>query len=422
MKRSPHHALRFVALAATLVAAACADQVSGPSTSARSGDVPVADQRFALAPATATLRWEATARSLVASHAVNPIAAARVYALESMANYAAVVAADGNYEGPGGGRALYEARRGAIAGAGATILGNLFPDAAAALADSVASQGAAGPGGTHPQFTRGVAIGREAGKRMIGWATSDGFSAGWNGQPPSDPLGGGWVSLVAGAPAGFQFPTMRPYYLMTQSQFRPASHPARGSAAFLAALDDVRQAALHRNADSVVFANFWNLSNGTITALGYWDERLAENVAEHGLDEREASHLFALTNSAAMDAVIGCWEAKYYYVLLRPSMADGSITRSPGVPGFPYGLPNHPSYPSGHSCVSASAAQVISAYFPEDAASLATQVAAAGRSRVVGGIHYPFDVSAGQTLGRQVADWAMAYDRRPGGILAALDR
>ena len=102
-------------------------------------------------------------------------------------------------------------------------------------------------------------------------------------------------------------------------------------------------------------------------------------------------------------------------------MADATITRVPGLPGFPYGLPNHPSYPSGHSCLSASAARVIESFFPEATASLEGQVSDAGRSRVIGGIHFPSDVAVGQALGRNVADWAIAYDRAH-GLLSAVQR
>ena len=255
---------------------------------------------------------------------------------------------------------------------------------------------------------------------MVDRAKHDGFSTPWNGQPFPDPLGGGWVGLPGVAPAGYQFPTMQPYYLTTQSQFRPPSPPAVGSPEFLTNLNAVRDAMHARTPADIAMANFWNLSNGTITALGYWDERAADYIAAGDLDERSASHIFALVNSTAMDALIGCWDAKYHYMLLRPSMADPSITRVPGVPGFPYGLPNHPSYPSGHSCVSASAARVIATYFPEHAATLNDQVLEAGRSRVIGGIHYPVDVAAGQALGQAVADWAMAYDQQPGGLLRAV--
>jgi membrane-associated phospholipid phosphatase len=404
-------------VAATLVA--CSDQATAPSGAGLSRPS-ASNDKFNLASATSTLEWEATARSLVASHAMAPIAAGRMLALLGVGQYGAVVAADGGDVPVDGGRALYEARRGAVAGASASILSYIFPDAAAALENQVTTDGAEGPGNTHPHFTRGVATGREMGARMVAWGSTDGFSVPWNGLPFADPLGGGWIG-AAGAPAGFQFPKMRPYYLTSQNQFRPPPPPVRGSAEFLANLDAVRTAALNRTTADIALANFWNLSNGTITALGYWDERAADYITAGGLDERAASHVFALVNSTALDAIIGCWDAKYYYMYLRPSMADPSITRPPGLPGFPYNLPNHPSYPSGHSCVSASAARVLASLFPANAATLADQVAAAGRSRVIGGIHYPVDIVAGQALGRAVADWAMAYDQQPGGLLAALD-
>lgn len=418
--RTPRRAALIFAAVTTATLVACADQATAP-TAATPSSVATSADPFDLSSATSTLEWEATARSLVASHpTISPIVAGRIYALLGVGQYGAVVGADDGYGGNGGGRALYEARRGAVAGASASILGYLFPDAVAALEEQVTTDGAAGPGQTHPHFTRGVATGRAMGARMIDWAHNDGFSMPWNGQAPPDPLGGGWIGLTGVAPAGFQFPTMRPYYLTTQSQFRPLPPPALGSPAFIADLDAVRAATVNRTPADSLMANFWNLSNGTITAAGYWDERAAEYITEHGFDERTASHVFALVNSSMMDAVIGCWDAKYHYMRLRPSMADPTIKRVGGLPGFPYNLPNHPSYPSGHSCVSSAAVAVLTMYFPEHTATLAAQLAEAGRSRIVGGIHYPADIAAGQVLGRAVADWAMAYDGQPGGLLRAI--
>lgn len=414
---------RLAAIAAAAIAGAamvaCSDQPTSPSSTPPAAVAAGAD-KFDLDSPASTLEWEETARQLVVHHpTVTPIVAGRMLALLGVSQYGAVVGSDES-DPVSGGRALYEARRGAVAGASAAILSYLFPDAAAALESQVASDGAAGPGGTHPHFTRGVAAGRAMSARMVDWASHDGFSVPWNRQPFPDPLGGGWIGVAGAAPAGFQYPAMKPYYLTTQKQFRPPPPPARGSPEFLANLNAVRDAMNARTPADIAMANFWNLSNGTITALGYWNERAADYIAAANLDERAASHIFALMNSAALDALIGCWDAKYHYMYLRPSMADTTITRVPGVPGFPYNLPNHPSYPSGHSCVSSSAARVIEAYFPEQTANLEAQVAEAGRSRVVGGIHYPIDVAAGQTLGRAVADWAIAYDRQPGGLLRAV--
>jgi hypothetical protein len=413
------HALLCVAAISATVAS-CADQPTAPS--APPATVSASASPFNLNSASATLEWEQAARDLVVSHStINPLSAGRLYALVAVSQYAAAVAADGSYDQDGGGRALYEARRGAIAGASATMLSYLFPDAAAALEQRLAADGNAGPGNTHPEFTRGVATGRSTGAEMIAFARADGFATPWNGQPPADALGGGWVGVSGVAPAGFQFPAMHPYYMTSPSQFRPGPPIAQGTPEFAADLDAVRAAQAARTPTDIAFANFWNLSNGTISAGGYWDERAGEYIAAAGMDEREASHVFALVNSAAADAAIACFDAKYWYMRLRPSMADATITRVPGLPGFPYGLPNHPSYPSGHSCLSASAARVIESFFPEETTSLEGQVAEAGRSRVIGGIHFPSDVATGQALGRSVADWAIAYDRAH-GLLSAVQR
>jgi membrane-associated phospholipid phosphatase len=73
-----------------------------------------------------------------------------------------------------------------------------------------------------------------------------------------------------------------------------------------------------------------------------------------------------------------------------------------------FGLPNHPSYPSGHSCVSAAAATVLKELFPERGAEVDGWVEEAGLSRLYAGIHYRFDITAGADLGRAVAQWAIA--------------
>ncbi|MGH7461099.1 MAG: phosphatase PAP2 family protein, partial [Longimicrobiales bacterium] len=74
-------------------------------------------------------------------------------------------------------------------------------------------------------------------------------------------------------------------------------------------------------------------------------------------------------------------------------------------------VPNHPSYPSGHSCSSAAGARVLAHFFPERTAEVNNFVADAGLSRILAGIHYRFDINAGPALGRSVADWAIARNR-----------
>ena len=206
------------------------------------------------------------------------------------------------------------------------------------------------------------------------------------------------------------------YSPTSQDEFDVPTPPAFGSPAFLADLAAVSAiSAAPRTAAQLDTAVFWNLPPGTISALGYWDALASQYIVDRRFDERAAAHVFALTNAAGMDAIIGCWQVKFSVFYIRPYQVDQ--THYPIT--TPIGQPNHPSYPSGHSCVSSAAATVLKAFFPEHAATLDTQVTAAGRSRVLGGIHYQFDITAGQNLGRAVAGAAIAYDRET-GLLAGV--
>jgi membrane-associated phospholipid phosphatase len=63
------------------------------------------------------------------------------------------------------------------------------------------------------------------------------------------------------------------------------------------------------------------------------------------------------------------------------------------------GLPNHPSYPSAHSCETGAWEAVLADAFPSERAFLAATAQEAGLSRLYGGIHYRFDKAAGEALG-----------------------
>jgi membrane-associated phospholipid phosphatase len=297
-----------------------------------------------------------------------------------------------------GGRSALEGRRGAVAGASVRVLSFFFPAAAGTLEQRLQVEGEAGPGNVHPQFTRGVAVGRSAGNALVAWLTNDHFTAPWTGTVPVGP--GMWIAN--GPPAGATFGGVTPYLLNSGSQFRPAPPPAFGSAAFAADLGEIRTLSDTRTAAQLASALFWNFPTGTFTPPGYWNLAAADYVEASALNERAATRTFALVHAAMMDALIGCWDAKYYYWTIRPSQADAGITLA-------FGLPNHPSYPSGHSCVSAAAATVLTDLFPERSTELDTWVTEAGLSRMYAGIHYRFDIIAGQDLGRAVAEWAIAH-------------
>lgn len=401
-KRSASHALLLSALA--LFGCGEQDPLAPPLPQARLG---VAD--FTSPPL--ALDWQQQARALVAANNVSPLAAARIYAALSVAQYAALddadkpSAADGGLANQGigaGGRARFEAERGAVAEASLTVLAFFFPAAASALQQRLQDEATA-RGATHPQFQLGLDLGLAMGNTIIARLRADHFTDPWTGTVPVGP--GLWVNN--GPPAGPLLGTVTPYFMTSGSQFRPAAPPAFGSPAFLAALNEIALLSANRTPAQLAIAQFWNFPGGTFTPLGYWNQLAGTYISQGGLNEREATHVFALMHAAMLDAQIGCWDAKYFYWFIRPYQADPSITT-------PIGQPNHPSYPSGHSCISAAATQVLAHFFPAHAADLADQLTEAGLSRMYGGIHFRFDITVGAQIGTAVARLALDIDQSQG--------
>jgi PAP2 superfamily len=69
-----------------------------------------------------------------------------------------------------------------------------------------------------------------------------------------------------------------------------------------------------------------------------------------------------------------------------------------------FAAPNHPSYPAAHGCLSTAAATVLARLFPLDRDRLPSLGKEAAEARVWAGIHYRFDIEAGQEIGRKVAE------------------
>ena len=117
------------------------------------------------------------------------------------------------------------------------------------------------------------AIGRAVGAEIVPRAQADGFSRPFTGTIPTGP--GLWISNTTPATiAGGQLPTATPWFLTSASQFRPAAPPAFGSAAFTAALLEIRQISNTRTADQTGIAAYWAMNAGTPTASGYWIQNL----------------------------------------------------------------------------------------------------------------------------------------------------
>lgn len=377
-----------VALLAALALGAC--QPDGPISPEASAPDLAAVSRT---ESGSSVAWNTTARGLITARAIAaPHVQLRILTYLSVAQYNAIVAAEDAKE-----RGTHASPRAAAAAASTVVLSYFFPLDMSMLEDALEAQLAAPmwPGERHRDLASGEAVGRSVGAAVVAYAQADNF----NQSPAPAPLVGDHVWISSTNPAT---PTVkalwgtRPFVLESPDQFRPDAPPAFGTPAFQAALDEIRDLSDNRTAEQLALAQFY-----APRAPTYMNEIAAELVVAYNRSEREAARTLALANMAGFDAMIGCWDAKLTYWLIRPWDADPGITT-------PIGKPNHPSYLSGHSCNTSSFATVLADAFPAERERLEGIVVDAGLSRMYAGLHYRFDCEDGQLLGRQVAELVLA--------------
>jgi hypothetical protein len=212
------------------------------------------------------------------------------------------------------------------------------------------------------------------------------------------------------------------------------------------------QTSATRTADQTIAALVWNSSTAPYlwnnAALSLIDGRGRDDEDRdsdgHGNNRRAASRLLeharvlGVLNVAMADAAIACWDTKYTYNFWRPITAireaasDGNGATTADAAWTPLlSTPAHPSYTSGHSCVSAAAAGILANEFGEHSRfeiesdlmigvvrSFRTLSAALDEvkdARVFGGIHFRTDCDAGQAIGTSVAAYVLqhAFQRLP---------
>jgi hypothetical protein len=285
----------------------------------------------------------------------------------------------------------------AIAAASAVILTRFFPLDKPEIDAALAAQAEAEPwpGAKHQDFEAGEAIGRAAAARVLVYAAGDRVGLANPGLAPTTPAGH-WVGInpIRG---GYQ---ARPFYLRSPNELAPPPPPAYGSPEFNEALAEVRRIADTRTLEQVGIATYW-AANQSAAIDAAMNNLAVDLIRTYRRSEVESARILFLMSSAAFDAAIGCYNAKFDYWYIRPKQAD------PGIVTV-FNAPNHPSYPSGHSCHSGASTGVLAAVFPSEASRLAEIAEQASLSRLYAGIHYRFDMVAGLALGRAAAAKAMA--------------
>ena len=369
----------------------------------------------------------------------NPVYAARAYSYVSTAQYDALKAA-WYWKAQYGRRSparndpsitalmpiselpSYPSEEGVLSAVTVEMLKTLFPAALEEITLKAAEQRNAAlwsGKATASDIAAGVALGKSVAATFLARASGDGMKntvgtpAAWQAMADSATARGDIAWSSREVPAR---PPMLPLFgkvsawMMTPDQVaadRPPPPPATGSPQMKAELAVVKNTVDHLTRAQYAIALKWNDGAGSYTPPGHWNGVALDYVRDAKMSEVRAARVFALLNIAMHDAGVGCWEAKFHYFNPRPSQLDPTIKTQ-------IGLPNFPSYTSGHSTFSAAAASVLSYLFPSGTSDFEAMRDEAGISRLYGGIHFPSDIAEGKAHGIRIAAHTLNFAKSDG--------
>ncbi|MFI9614567.1 vanadium-dependent haloperoxidase [Streptomyces sp. NPDC052023] len=416
----------------TLVVALTALALGATSVTA----VTAADRAPAAAPkAQVLLDWNAVAVATINADAKRYAPEQNVWhGFVSAAVYNAVVGIEGRYapyrwdvRGPGGASA-----EAAAAAAAHRVLLTYFPKSKARLDAAYAKSLKNVPDGKAED--QGAAFGRRAADRVIQLRVGDGRGAAvaftkspapgvWRPTPPDNtPFRVPWLAKV------------KPMVLDSAERFLPGAPPATDTRRYARELAEVRVLGAKnskvRTARQTETARFFTDVLPVQLQAAYRDQ-----VQRRGLDLVDAARLFAAANTAAADATITAWNAKYTHAQWRPVTAirQAGTDGNPATAGEPaweplLRTPAHPDHVSGHTAADGAAMAVLhrltggnidlrissavtgtTRTYPK-AADFDRDVVGAG---MWGGIQYRTSGEAGSRLGHAVGNYALDHHFRP---------
>ena len=383
-------------------------------------------------PVSQVVQWNRTLLVIVRTPGAQPatIHPTRSFAIMHAAIYDAVNAIEGTHQPylVRLGASHFASQEAAAAAAAHEVLVKLYPSSQATLDAQLQQALAQLPSRGK---TDGISIGNTVADRILALRNNDGSNA----QPIPYVFGnasGDYQSTPPNFPKQPQFThwsRVTPFALESASQFRPGGPPRLTGDRYSDAFDQVKLLGIAGSttatADRALTGRFWN---GAIQ--NYWNEIAQTASLAHALTTAQNARLFALLNLSFADGVIAFYDAKYTYNFWRPvtairaAAADGN----PDTEADPNWLPEvgnttpDPSYPGAHAVISAAGAEVLISFFHTDHLEFSvtsevmpgversfTSFPAAAEeatlSRIFAGVHFLFDLTTGQRLGSDIADF-----------------
>ena len=385
-------------------------------------------------PDTYVASWDATGTQAFTAAGLTPAEGHVIFAYVAIAVYDAVIAIEGGYQpfavdfdAPDGASA-----EAAVAAAAHTILSHYLPAQKAGILDPAYTASLAGISDGSAK-TAGIATGEGVASLVIAQRADDGFRAPVPPYvPPDPPVPGVWIPTAPTPPIGPYLGLMRPFALDSADQFRPAGPPALGSKRWADDYNEVKllgsSTSTERTAEQTVAARFWAEPPVQQTRRAF-----REFVLERELDVVDASRLMAMLSVTYADGLIACFEAKYHFLFWRPITAvragdtdgnDATVGDPAWSPLLP-ATPNHPEYPSAHSCLTPAAGRIIARFLHTQQIDFTIpsltglgdrHYATPGdleydvtNARIWGGIHYRSAVEDGAEIAKKTADYVLAH-------------
>ncbi len=385
-------------------------------------------------PDTFVAAWDAVGTQAFTAAALSPAEGHTIFAYVAIAVYDSVMAVEGGYEpfaidADAPADASAEA---AVAAAAHRVLAHYLPAQATTIIDpAFAASLATIPDGQSE--TDGVAVGHEVADALIELRAGDGFRAPVPPYvPPSPPVPGVWIPTAPTPPIGLYLGMMDPFSIASANQFRPNGPPALGSKRWARDYNEVKEigssTSTTRTAEQTLAARFWGEAP-VQQARGSF----RKFVLDDDLDIVQAARFMAMISVTYADALIACFDAKYHYTFWRPITAirAGDTDGNPATVGDPTwstllpATPNHPEYPSAHSCITPAGGQVIARFLhtrhidftvpsltglgDREFATPGELAREVGNARIWGGIHYRSAVRDGIAIGSKVVHQVLAH-------------
>ena len=316
----------------------------------------------------------------------------------------------------------------AAATAARQILTQIYPGQKAKIEEAYAESLKAIPDG--PARTEGIKLGIAVAEAVQADRANDGTNAPDTYRPHTTP--GAYVTTTP--PLWEQYARAKPWVLKSADQFRPGPPPVLSSAEWARDYNEVKSLggtkSTARTPEQSEAVRFWDNVNFGPT----WQAAARVLSIKKELPLAECARLFALLNMSLANAYIVNWDAKYTYNFWRPVTAirAADADNNPETAADPNWLPEvgttapDPSYPGAHAVISGGGAAVLDSFFKghhfnftvtsevlpgversfDDFQDAAEEAAL---SRIFAGQHFRFDLTTGERLGREVADFVVDH-------------